>query len=723
MSVTIFPGDVGVTSNLTAHNINFTGTFYYDGQEFQSSPWTTDNNDLSYTSGNVGIGRTNPQSLLHVDGDVRMKTLSTDVITKITPVYARGTGNNNSANRLVKIGDSEVVNNNTRGLTLTIINATTHQHVSSTNYDTYTGSSVVSSFSAALEAMTDTQIGVITSYDAFESSYTIGNSALKLGLSRLSYITSNDGIRHPYVAIFYGGGASSIPGNHAIEVMKTNDALGAYATLSTFLVDDSFMGQAVTNALYTSSGDSTSPAVLVDGNGNVGIGTTYVESLLHLTKSTGNTTVNPVKMILEAKFDYGGTNITDPYALLEFQHDTSGSNSYRGAVGRIWTTRTRTDNRDYKFCIGARTSPSSSSFSENLALFPGGSVELGGALTAHYISSDNIIQTSYRIGINAYPNYSLEMNGGNAYFKGSDGLGIYLNDNYYFVNSSGNGSYAWQGYPGVVRVNGNGEFRVHGTSSYNVAVRADGGFATFTGCHDTYNYFDEYDAGKIVCATGNYESALKTGVYFNEITLMDACPIVSLCVKENDKRVIGVLSIRDLQSRKKEITQEEFELLDDISKKAYTKESNVYITDEQTNKFSKGLYNALGEGGIWVSNKNGNLENGDYITSSTIPGYGQKQDDDILRNYTVAKITCDCDFKEYIETKRRRVQIGNNYQYDENNQPLYEDVLDENGNIVTHSKLKLRYLLPDGTEITKEQYALEDEAYIAAFVGCTYHCG
>jgi len=35
----------------------------------------------------------------------------------------------------------------------------------------------------------------------------------------------------------------------------------------------------------------------------------------------------------------------------------------------------------------------------------------------------------------------------------------------------------------------------------------------------------------------------------------------------------------------------------------------------------------------------------------------------------------------------------------------------------------LRYLLPDGTQITKEEYALAAEAYIAAFVGCTYHCG
>ena len=47
--------------------------------------------------------------------------------------------------------------------------------------------------------------------------------------------------------------------------------------------------------------------------------------------------------------------------------------------------------------------------------------------------------------------------------------------------------------------------------------------------------------------------------------------------------------------------------------------------------------NSLGEGGIWVSNITGEINNGDYITSSIILGYGCKQDDDILHNYTVAK--------------------------------------------------------------------------------------
>ena len=49
--------------------------------------------------------------------------------------------------------------------------------------------------------------------------------------------------------------------------------------------------------------------------------------------------------------------------------------------------------------------------------------------------------------------------------------------------------------------------------------------------------------------------------------------------------------------------------------------------------------NAIGEGCILVTNINGNIENGDYICSSEILGYGMLQDDDLLHNYTVAKCT------------------------------------------------------------------------------------
>ena len=55
--------------------------------------------------------------------------------------------------------------------------------------------------------------------------------------------------------------------------------------------------------------------------------------------------------------------------------------------------------------------------------------------------------------------------------------------------------------------------------------------------------------------------------------------------------------------------------------------------------------NTHGTGAIYVSNTNGNIENGDYIQSSDLLGYGEKQDDDLLHNYTIAKSTIDCNFE------------------------------------------------------------------------------
>ena len=49
------------------------------------------------------------------------------------------------------------------------------------------------------------------------------------------------------------------------------------------------------------------------------------------------------------------------------------------------------------------------------------------------------------------------------------------------------------------------------------------------------------------------------------------------------------------------------------------------------------IINSLGEGLINVCGENGNIEKGDLIVTSNIPGKGMKQNDDIIRSYTVAK--------------------------------------------------------------------------------------
>ena len=104
-------------------------------------------------------------------------------------------------------------------------------------------------------------------------------------------------------------------------------------------------------------------------------------------------------------------------------------------------------------------------------------------------------------------------------------------------------------------------------------------------------------------------------------------PLVELANKDKQKNIFGVIGI--LEDKNKNIR--------------WTGQALQYSSFFEENDKRLDI-NGVGEGGVWVCNKNGPLENGDYITSSSVCGYGMCQDDDLLHNYTCAKITCDCDF-------------------------------------------------------------------------------
>lgn len=81
-----------------------------------------------------------------------------------------------------------------------------------------------------------------------------------------------------------------------------------------------------------------------------------------------------------------------------------------------------------------------------------------------------------------------------------------------------------------------------------------------------------------------------------------------------------------------------------------------------------------GDGRMWVINTHGNLESGDLVTTIGIGGYGKKQDDDILRSYTVAKLTQDCDFTEkLVPIKRIKQELKDVTYYIQDN---YVEVAD-----------------------------------------------
>ena len=229
---------------------------------------------------------------------------------------------------------------------------------------------------------------------------------------------------------------------------------------------------------------------------------------------------------------------------------------------------------------------------------------------------------------------------------------------------------------------------------------------TFTGQHRTIykNMNIENDIGLIVVSNNQYLNLDNT----IEPTVDESLPIVVLASTDNDKQVFGVVSNIENQNYKSRIHN--------------TGRFASYIQKYTVNE-RRVLINSVGEGGIWVCNKNGILENGDYITSSSVIGYGVKQQDDILHNYTVAKITCSCDFNlnKIIKRKVNTIIDGDNNRqivYTTDGDIEYVDDLDSLGNIQMVYKYDTRFLDVSGNIVNEGQHS-----YIACFVGCTYHCG
>jgi len=199
------------------------------------------------------------------------------------------------------------------------------------------------------------------------------------------------------------------------------------------------------------------------------------------------------------------------------------------------------------------------------------------------------------------------------------------------------------------------------TSKGYLRENVDVSFIDFTGQHRNYpvggsvlDYADK--VGLIVVSSGQYKSLTSGSV---DISINEALPLVELSTRRNQKSAFGVVSDHEDPS-------------ENSREYVVGNWGSVYEKQEHDDRL---IINSLGEGGIWICNINGNLENGDYITTCEIPGYGMKQDDDLLHNYTVAKITCDCDFT-----------LDNGF---------YQC----------------------------EEFQYEGVIYRRAFVGCTYHCG
>ncbi len=298
-----------------------------------------------------------------------------------------------------------------------------------------------------------------------------------------------------------------------------------------------------------------------------------------------------------------------------------------------------------------------------------------------------------------------------AYFKIRGGWYIcqynYLRDESPKINISGNG---W----GSGIDEGSLVF-TRNTDSSTVWIKQNGSNTldaiNMTGQHGLFSLNKDLknNVGYICCVSSEgYWNEEQKFSYKNKkkyININDTLPMIKLSNKKNQKSVIGIISNK----------RQDFNV-------TRLRHSNTY-------KEKAIVVNSIGEGAIWVSNFNGNFENGDYITSSDIPGIGMKQDDDILHNYTVAKITMDCDFNpQYIPIEKMKKNTSN-IILDENDNIIYEYEYeyDKQNNIKYDYEYETKYIRLNGDIIDKLTYdnSLSSNlpVYKMAFVGCTYHCG
>ncbi len=220
---------------------------------------------------NVGIGTNTPDEKLDVNGNIKFSggELSTDNITDIVPFYIRGTGNNNVSNRIYVIGSTVIYNSASRGLQLTIINKSDYSVVSNTNYDTYGFTAQSDALATAINGLTSGQIGVLTSYDAWEAAVTtnLDNAFKSHGLTKAFAAANNaSNNRKPYAAIFEGG--VGVNTAKVVEVMIPNSAIAPYAEIRGWLIAGSFAAApTLPNALMNVDGSNM--GMYVDENNNV----------------------------------------------------------------------------------------------------------------------------------------------------------------------------------------------------------------------------------------------------------------------------------------------------------------------------------------------------------------------------------------------------------------------------------------------------------------------
>ena len=215
---------------------------------------------------------------------------------KSAHVFIKGTGlNNNSSNAFYINGNPVNYTLNQRGLTFFTIDKATLTATNYGSYDTYGTVNSSTTLANLLNGMTNTQFGVLLSYDAIEAQInsTLINALAAKGLYKLAY-GDHTNSRHPYAALFDAPAYNTIASRNVIEVWESNGSAAPQAIISTYVTTDGtaqgagLQGNNLTNVLISGEPDTVVPVVSVDQGGGVII--TGVTTVTNTTNAVSSLT-------------------------------------------------------------------------------------------------------------------------------------------------------------------------------------------------------------------------------------------------------------------------------------------------------------------------------------------------------------------------------------------------------------------------------------------------
>jgi hypothetical protein len=728
-------GRVGIGKTDPAYAMDVNGTvnataIYVDGSEFVSGLWTESGSNIYYTTGAVGIGTTDPQKTLEVAGTMRITDGGTNVSDLsvglgswgfqqkiIAPDAAPGDNFGHSVSisgdgsyaivGVYKDDSPSVVGGPNSG----------SAHIFARSGSTWTHQSKITAPDLAQDDFFGRSVSMSGngSYALVGASSDDGPAGTPQPNYGSAYIFSRSGTSWTFQSKITG--PDTAPGDQFGRLVSISGD-GSYALVAAIYDDDvaydsgaayifsrsgtSWTFQSKIKAPDPEPNDSFGNSVSISGDGSYALVGAYKDD--DVTPGTGSAYIfsrSGSTWTFQSKItapdpgpnDSFGVSVSlssdGSYALVGAWRDDvlytdQGSAYIFSRSGTNWTFQSKITAPD--------PGPNPSDyFGASVSMSGDGSYAIAAAYTADeagtdtgaaYIFSRTGTTWTFQSKITA-PDQATQ-----------DSFGL-------SVSISGDGSYAiagaWRDDDGGSNSGSAYIYNLPANLNVSGPIVADGTLLSFTGQHICFPE-GPMGQGLVVSANKNkyvsLNGSLTTGT--SAIKSSEALPVVSLSNVANDRSVFGVVDHFEQSGTTRSQTS-----------------GGTVIKQDKESGDNRVIVNSLGEGAIWVANTNGNVVSGDFLTTSHLPGYAQRQEGHIFKSYTVAKSTMDCDF----EPEDLPVQVilkdddGNN-------------VLDSYGRLQwvdsdrTEPEYRIRYLDVSGTP-TDEANAVHK----AAYVGCTYHCG